>query len=73
MIFALPIVGKVLAGFAASGVDALTSGAQKVGQSRGQSEVNGAAAPTDFAQALDNLDQSAAAKAKHASVFADRV
>ena len=72
MIFALPIVGKVLAGFAASGADALTSGAQKIGQSRGAAAVSSAANPTDFAQALDSADQ-AAAKAKHASVFADKV
>ena len=73
MIFALPIVGKVLASFAASSADALTSGAQKVGQSGGASILSSAANPTDFAQALDSVDQSAAAKAKHASIFADKV
>ena len=71
MIFALPIVGKVLAGFAASGAEALTSGAQKVGASRGAAIASAAANPTDFAQALDSVDQTAA-KAKHASVFADK-
>jgi hypothetical protein len=73
MIFALPIIGKVLAGFAASGADAITSTTQRVGQTAGPSGVNGAANPTDFAQTLDSLDQSAAAKAKHFSLFADKV
>jgi hypothetical protein len=73
MIFALPIVGKILAGFTASSIDAMTSTTQKVGQAASLSNLNGAANPADFTQALDSLDQSAAAKAKHASLFADRV
>jgi hypothetical protein len=72
MIFALPIVGKILAGFAASGVDALASQAQKVGHARGPSGLSGAANPADFAQALDQLDQSAASKVKHNSIFSDK-
>ena len=74
MIMALPIVGKILAGFAASGVDQLSSSAQKVGQAASAANLNAAANPADFTQALDSLDQSAAAKAKHAaSLFADKL
>ena len=73
MIPALPIIGKILAGFASSGVDALTSGAQKVGPTASAAAANAAANPADFTQALDKLDQ-AASKAKHApSVFTDRI
>ena len=74
MIMALPIVGKILAGFASSGVDALTSSAQRVGRAANAANLNAAADPTDFTQALDKLDQSASAKARHAaSLFADRL
>jgi hypothetical protein len=74
MIPALPIVGKILASFAASGVDALTSSAQKVGQASNAANLAAAANPADFTQALDSLDQSASVKARHAaSVFADRL
>jgi hypothetical protein len=73
MIMALPIVGKILAGFASSGIDALTSSAQRVGQAANAANLNAAADPADFTQALDKLDQ-AASKAKHAaSVFADKL
>jgi hypothetical protein len=72
MIFALPIVGKILAGFAASEAGAAASTALKMGQAAAKSGVS-AADPADFAQTLDAIDQSAAAKAKHASLFAGKV
>jgi len=67
MIFALPIIGKVLAGFAASEASAGVASAQKSGKTVGQS--GAAADPADFAVTLDNLDQSAAAKAAHRGPF----
>ena len=70
MIFALPIVGKILAGFAASEAGAAASPAQRVGQASLQGGLSGAVNPADFAQTLDNLDKSAAAKAAHGSIFA---
>jgi hypothetical protein len=61
MIFALPIVGKVLAGFTASEASAGATAAQKVGKAA--FKATGAAAdPADFAVALDNLDKTAASR-----------
>jgi hypothetical protein len=67
MIFAVPIIGKILAGFAASEASASASTSQKIGAAKIQP--SGAAAdPADFAQTLDTVGQTAASKAQH-SVF----
>jgi hypothetical protein len=67
MIFAIPIVGKILAGFAASETSVGAPTTQKAGQPNIQAIGASAANPTDFAQALNSVDQ-AASKASH-SVF----
>ena len=70
MIFALPIVGKILAGFSASEAGASASPAQSIGKVSAQAGVGSAANPADFAQTLDNLDQSGASKpSQHNSLF----
>ncbi|MGD0720567.1 MAG: hypothetical protein ABR970_05895 [Roseiarcus sp.] len=68
MIFALPIIGKVLAGFAASEASAGAAVAQKVG-ARAVTAAGAAADPADFAVTLDNLDRKAAAKAAQNGPF----
>ena len=65
MFFAVPVVGKILAGFAASEASAETSAAQKTTQSKVQSISGSAADPADFAQTLDTIDQAAAARTQH--------
>ncbi|MFZ1963158.1 MAG: hypothetical protein WAU78_06785 [Roseiarcus sp.] len=56
MIFTVPIVGKILAGFAASEV-----GAAPAAQATDPQNASGAADPVDFAKAVDDLDRAAAA------------
>jgi hypothetical protein len=73
MLFAVPIVGKILAGFAASEASADVSATQKVGPSKIQSVASGAVDPSDFAQTLDSLDKAGAAKAQHSLFGAAKV
>jgi len=56
MIFALPIVGKILAGAAAS-----EAGAASPTQTTDPRKANGAADSVDFTQTVDNLDRAAGA------------
>ena len=65
MFFAVPIVGKILAGFAASEASAGASATQKTAQSKVQSVTGSAVNPADFAQTLDTIDQAAASKTQH--------
>jgi hypothetical protein len=61
MIFAVPIIGKILDGLAASEASAAAT-TQKTDSQTIQAP-GGAAAPADFAQAVDNLDRAADARA----------
>jgi hypothetical protein len=56
MIFTVPIVGKILAGFAASEV-----GAAPTAQAADPQNASGAADAVDFAKAVDDLNRAAAA------------
>jgi hypothetical protein len=58
MIFAIPIVGKILAGAAASEADAVSAA-----QTTDPRKTSGAAGSVDFTQTVDNLDPAAGAKA----------
>jgi hypothetical protein len=61
MIFPIPIVGKMLAGLAASQTCA-ASATQETGAQTNLS-VGGAPAPAGFAQTVDDLDRTVGAKA----------
>jgi hypothetical protein len=65
MLFAVPIVGKILAGFAASEASADVSATQKSGAAKIQSGLSAAADPADFSQTLDSIDQAAAKRTQH--------
>jgi hypothetical protein len=66
MIFALPIVGKILAGAAAS-----EAGAASATQTTDPRKTSGAADSVDFTQTVDNLDHAAGAKtAQHSAAGA---
>jgi hypothetical protein len=67
MIFPIPIVGKILAGVAASQTCA-GSATQETGAQTNLS-LGGAASPADFAQAVADLDRTAGAKAAQRGVF----
>ena len=56
MIFTVPIVGKILAGFAASELAAAPAA-----QATDAQKTSGAADSVDFAKAVDDLDRAAAA------------
>jgi hypothetical protein len=62
MLFAVPIVGKILAGAAASEVSAASTT-----QTTDAKKTNGAPAVADFTQTVDTLDSTAAAHAAHHS------
>jgi hypothetical protein len=62
MLFAVPLVAKVLAGFAASEL-----GAAPAAQSTDPQKIAGAANVPDFTQTIDNLDRAASGKAAHAA------
>jgi hypothetical protein len=68
MLFALPIVGKALASFAASEASAGVAEARTVG-ARTVTAGAAAADPADFAVTLDNLDRKAAPKAAPSGPF----
>jgi hypothetical protein len=72
MFFAIPIVGKILAGFAASEASADVSSTQTSPQNI-QAIAGHAANPTDFAQTLDAIDQAASARLSHESLSAGKV
>jgi hypothetical protein len=63
MFFAVPIVGKILAGFAASEASAGAPTTQKIDQLKVQSRGSVPVDPADFSQTLDSLDHAASAKA----------
>jgi hypothetical protein len=67
MIFTVPIVGKILAGFAASEL-----GAAPAAQATDPQKISGAADAVDFAKSVDDLDRAAAAKAALHSAVAAR-
>jgi hypothetical protein len=69
MFFAIPIVGKILAGMAAAEASADTSAPQKVSQLKAQASSVGPVDPAAFAQTLNSVDQ-AAAKSSHNSFSA---
>jgi hypothetical protein len=72
MFFAIPIVGKILAGFAASETSADVSSTQASPQNI-QSVAGHAANPTDFAQTLDAINQAASSRLSHGSLSAGKV
>ncbi len=67
MIFPIPVVGKILAGFAASQTCA-ASATQETGAQANLSP-GGAASPAGFARAVDDLDRAAGAKAAQRGLF----
>jgi hypothetical protein len=69
MFFAIPIVGKILAGMAAAEASADVSAPQKVSQLKTQASSVGPVDPAAFAQTLNSVDQ-AAAKSSHNSLSA---
>jgi hypothetical protein len=71
MLFAVPIVGKILAGFAASEASGDVSATLKTGATKIQSAVSGD--PADFAQTLDSVDQAAAKRSQHSLFGADKL
>ena len=73
MLFAVPIIGKILAGFAASEASADVSATQKAGVSKIQAGLSAAANPADFAQTLDSIDQAAAKRTQHSLFDATKV
>jgi hypothetical protein len=66
MFFAIPIVGKILAGMAAAEASADVSAPQKVSQLKAQAS---SVDPAAFAQTLNSVDQTAA-KSSHNSLSA---
>jgi hypothetical protein len=56
MIAAVPVIGKILAGLAAFDI-----GAAPAAPTTDPRKTGGAAAPVDFAQTVDNLNQAAGA------------
>jgi len=67
MIFAVPVVGEILAGLASSQASA-ASATQKIGAEKSRS-LAGVAGPGDFAQVVDNLDRAPGAKSAQPSIF----
>ncbi|MGO9770672.1 MAG: hypothetical protein ACLPSW_14175 [Roseiarcus sp.] len=67
MFFAIPIVGKILAGAAASEVDAASAT-----QAADPRKASGGADSVDFTQTVDNLDSAAGAKAAQHGTHAAR-
>jgi hypothetical protein len=59
MFFAIPIIGKILAGVAAAESSADTSAPAKVSQLKAQAS-SGPIDPSAFAQTLNSVDQTAA-------------
>ena len=71
MIFSIPIVGKLLAGVAASGIGA-ASATQATGAAA-DPPCGASAKPADFAQTVDDLQRTAAATgARHGAAPAAR-
>jgi hypothetical protein len=71
MFFAVPVVGKVLASYAASEISDNISTAQKTAQARLQASGAGSVDPAAFAQALNNFSQAVATQpSQAASAFA---
>jgi hypothetical protein len=62
MIFAIPIVGKVLAGLAASEASASPAETQKINRLKLAASHGGAVTAGAFGQALDKLDSAAGSK-----------
>ena len=62
MIFAVPIVGKVVASVAASAASAQATATQKASELKQQVGDVGASAPSAFTQALNALDHPGASK-----------
>ena len=71
MFFAIPIVGKILAGVAAAEASADTSAPTKVSQLKDQAS-SGPIDPSAFTQALNSVDR-AAAKSSYHSISAAKV
>ena len=68
MFFAIPIVGKILAGIAAAEASADTSATQKTSQLKIQPSSGGPVDGASFTQALNSVDQ--AARSAHDSLSA---
>ena len=69
MIFAVPIIGKILASIVATEASADASATPKANQVKLQASESGASAPSAFAQALDAVDQAGGSKS-HSSIVA---
>ena len=59
MLFAVPVVGRVLAGCSAAEASANASATQKINQVKLQASSGGQVDPNAFAQALNGASQSA--------------
>jgi hypothetical protein len=71
MFFAVPVVGKALASYAASEISDNISTAQKTAQARLQAGGAGSVDPAAFAQALNNFSQALTTQpSQAASAFA---
>jgi len=69
MIFAVPIVGKILGSLAASEI-----GASATAQKSDAPKASGATRAVDFAQTVDNLDPAAGAKtAQHGPLAGGKI
>jgi hypothetical protein len=68
MIFAVPIVGKILAGLAASEASASPSETQKINRLKLEATHGGDVSPAAFGQTLDKLDQGSGSKNPFATI-----
>jgi hypothetical protein len=67
MFFAIPIVGKILAGLAATEASADSSATQAATQLKTQASRGGIIDPSAFAQTLNAVDQAAASGPQRAA------
>jgi hypothetical protein len=73
MFFAIPIIGKILAGCAAAEASADTSATQKTSQLKAQATSGGMIDSSAFAQTLQTVDQAADARTQRGSFSAAKV